>query len=621
MAAADYTPTVIADFRNGQFTARDSLVAPNETWKLLQNFDLYRGRLVVRGGYTQLGKLYPQVRQQVIAGSAGTTVISGTLSQVRVHPGEASPSTYKVTFWDGGAGAPSGKIAQDDGAGVITGASVSSGTINYDTGAFTFTYTSNATNDVRVNFEWERGLAVTGLHDHFQANGTERFVATDTKRLYLWNSGEARFYDVTGSDIWTATEYDYFWFVPWNDNLLLCNGVNALYEYTPGSATVTEVATEFDAGSAGNDLDTAVCFVRHRGRLIALGTTENGANFPQRARRSNIGNYALWTSTDFAEAPTNQRIVSAGVIGDNIIVFFDGGETWIHRYTGESAAPYEWIKLSSYRGASGTFSTTNIEGGVVAAGVHGLVATDGRTVSEVDSPIPDYHREMQLDKLDRSFAITVGLEDAVWLSHVLTGNAAPGAVLVWNFRENAFSTYTVGMRVFHFFRQTTTYTHDSSPTAATYDSQPAGFPSSYDETQGQSGVPLVVAGDGAATVYIFNSASTDNGTSFVAKARTQQVNPFPGEMARLGVVELIGDAADMKTATVRFYKDANDTSYYSQTVSLEREHPSDTKVRRRIRVNQNAQFHQVEIEVSNLSGWGLDALVMWFQPDGEVREF
>jgi hypothetical protein len=131
----------------------------------------------------------------------------------------------------------------------------------------------------------------------------------------------------------------------------------------------------------------------------------------------------------------------------------------------------------------------------------------------------------------------------------------------------------------------------------------------------------VVAGDGAATVYVFNGASTDNGTSFVAKARTQQINPFPGRLARLGWVEVIGDAADMKTASLRFYKDANDTSYYSQVVSLDRENASDTKVRRRIRVNQAAQFHQVELEVSNLSGWGLDALVMWFQPDGEVKEF
>ena len=99
------------------------------------------------------------------------------------------------------------------------------------------------------------------------------------------------------------------------------------------------------------------------------------------------------------------------------------------------------------------------------------------------------------------------------------------------------------------------------------------------------------------------------------------MNPFPGKQARLGFVDLIGDAAAMKTATLRFYRDANDTSYHQQTVALDPVRASDSKVRRRIRVNQRAQFHQVELDVSGLSGWGLDALILWMQPDGEMREF
>lgn len=616
---ADFEPLSISDWRNGQFTAREDLVSPSETWKSVSNFRLNRGRLEVRGGYSLLGTLYPQVRQQIFAGTAGTTVISGTLSQIPVHPTEAAPSTYTVTWWDGGAGAPSGKIATADAAGVITGANVSSGSITYSTGVFTFTYTVNATNDVRANFEWERGLAVTGLLDHFQNSGVEHLLACDTKRVYKWNSAEERFYDLLGADLFTATEYDYFWMLPWNDNVLLSNGVNAVYEYVP-AGTVTEVPTEFDAGSGGNDLDNAVCLIRHRGRLIAFGTTENGTRFPQRARRSSIGNYAVWVSTDFAEAPTNQAIVSAGVLGDNIIVFFDGGEAWIHRYTGETAAPYEWIKHSGYRGSSGTFSVTDIEGGLVTVGTHGLVATDGRTMSEIDNAIPDYQRLMQIDKLDRSYGLTVTQEDAVWLSHVLAGNTAPGAIVVWNFRENAWSVYEIGLRVFDFFRQTTTYTHDSSPSAVTYDSQPASFPTSYDDVLGQSGVPFIVGGDGAARVFLFDDSASDNGTSFTARARTQQIAPYPGQQTRLGWVEVIGDAAAMKTGTLRFYRDAKPASYYSASFSLEGG-AGDTKIRKRIRVNQRAMFHQIELEVPSIPGWGLDALILWMQPDGDTREF
>ncbi len=615
----------IANFDSGLFTARDKIIAPKKSWRELVNTRLVNGRLVVRAGYDLLGTLYHR-HKETFVGTSGLVTVTGTLSRTRVHPGEVSPSTYKVTIWDGGGATPGGKIAQDNGAGAFTGASVITGTINYGTGAFSITFNAAATSNVQALYEFEPGLGVTGLHSFNQASGIDWFVATDTKRFFAWNTTEQRFYDRTASltnagvDIFTGADDDLFWFETFVDNLLLVNNVNPIQAFDPAGVTIAELATDFDSGSAGNDLDTCRAMVKHRGRLIAFNTTENGAQKPQRARRSNVNSAGVWSLTDFSDAPTNDHVLSAFALNDDIVVFMANGETWVHRYTGEVRvgefrAPYEWVKIDPFLGSDATHAIFELIGEVGTLGEHGVVASDGRAVREVDAVIPDFHGSINFEQAKRIHALTAKIYDEAWIAYAGLGSTYPNEVLAFNYREQAFSKYLLPARYFGEFHATTLLTHDTA-TTYTYDTAPGA----YDSVTGGSGFPRIAFGDGSGRVFLFEGSQTDFGTPISARMRTQFINPYEDELALCGWVDVICDAYDGAKLTVKFYKDGEVSSYLQEMISLSPASGSNEKIRKRIRVNQRAQWHQFELEITGAPGFALDAFAMAMKPDGPVRE-
>lgn len=615
----------IANFDTGLFTARDKIIAPKKSWRELVNTRLVNGRLVVRSGYGLLGTLYHR-HKETIAASAGLVTVTGTLAKLPVHPAEVAPSTYKVTFWDNGAGTPGGKVAQDDGAGALSGAGVVSGTINYNTGAFSITFNAAATADVQVLYEFEPALGVTGLYSFNQASGIDWFVATDTKRFFAWDSTQSRFYDRTaaltsaGVDIFTGSSDDLFWFETFVDNLLMVNNVNPIHTFDPGAITIAELATDFDSGSAGNDIDTCRVIIRHKGRILVLNTTENGSQKPQRARRSNINNAAAWTGTEYADAPTNDHILSAFALNDDIVVFMTNGETWVHRYTGdvrvgEFRAPYDWVKIDPFLGSDATHGVFEMVGVVGALGEHGLIRSDGRTVEELDAVIPDFHDSINFAQAKRIHALTAKIYDEAWMSYATPGNDFPSEILAYNYREQAFSKYTLATRYLSEFRASTLLTHDSA-TAYTYDTAPGA----YDSVAGGAGFPRIAFGDGSGRVFLMNGALDDYGTLITARMRTQFINPYDDAQALCGWVEIVCDGYPGAQLTVKFYKDGEVSSYLQETVDLTPALGTQEKVRRRIRVNQRAQWHQFELEITNAPGFALDAFSMAMKPDGPTRE-
>ena len=95
---APYQPLVIADLDQGLVLAKEAWISPEKAWRELRNGFVFRGRLRKRPGYEYLGTLGTR-RSQVLAGTAGTTVVAGTLDRFPVLPVKG---TYKVTFSDGG---------------------------------------------------------------------------------------------------------------------------------------------------------------------------------------------------------------------------------------------------------------------------------------------------------------------------------------------------------------------------------------------------------------------------------------------------------------------------------------------------------------------------------------
>lgn len=90
----------------------------------------------------------------------------------------------------------------------------------------------------------------------------------------------------------------------------------------------------------------------------------------------------------FEDAPTDEQIVSAGFLKDDIIVYFEKS-TWKLVYQGNEIRPFAWVKINSELGAESTFSFVNFDNGLLGMGNVGVHTTNGISVSRIDEIIPD----------------------------------------------------------------------------------------------------------------------------------------------------------------------------------------------------------------------------------------
>lgn len=141
----------------------------------------YGSQIIATGSLPQIVKRFPgivsvvksplQNNMQIATGNGGTKVYNVTLpatmrpilpKQLHIYTGEAVPSN-----------------AFDDGAGNISGTGITSGTINYNTGALSLTFTAFVPNTVQI-FAYldHKNVLENGLMDYNAILGTNAAVST-----------------------------------------------------------------------------------------------------------------------------------------------------------------------------------------------------------------------------------------------------------------------------------------------------------------------------------------------------------------------------------------------------------------------------------------------------------
>lgn len=605
----------------GLFTNRKNWQSPAQSWNRLENFFIEHGRLRSRGGQTLFGTLYPK-EEEVQAGTSGLTVVSGTLLQTRVHPAESSPSTYAVTMTDGGV-----YTAIDDGAGnlIRTDTQAVIGTINYDTGVWSAIWPAVTIANITANYEWERGLAVVGIFDFFPASSSEYLVAHDTKRMYLYSEAQGRFNDISLSDTWTGTDDDYFWYVPFFDRLIFCQGVDEVYSYEPlGSPPHIKVnPTDFDAGSPGNDIDTVQLGVRHKGILHYMYTTENnvssGVEHPQRARRTLVDDpTGFRDASAFTDAPTSAAIVSAVPVGDSIIVFFERNETWRHRFTGDPRVPYAWERISRERGSWAPFAAIEFDNGAISIDAGGLIWTDGQIVRPLQPDmIEDFPFPVNLDSIETAYGIHYPERIEAWITVPEASRTVPTSVIVVNTTRGVFSQLKFGVNVgvLGFYRNTGTILWDDL--AMNWDDNPNTW-NSYG--QGGVGSVIILGGSRDARVWVLDSGQLDNGASYICRAVSQSLNPFGTVEAHLGYVDFYMKPSPGKIMEISFYRDYRTAAYHTATVNLTATASDGDTIIRRVNVNQISMGHTIEVKLpEGIPGWDFYGMVPYMKPASRIK--
>ncbi len=421
---------------------------------------------------------------------------------------------------------------------------------------------------------------------------------------------------------------DYFWASNYAGSLWVTNGLkfttagfpataNGIFYWngTPGALGVSGGWSVHQPQVDGTPtyLDGALIILPYKGRLVVLNTIEGNASgtstntFPARARWSQIGTpyvplgggfttsppppYSTdanaWRSDipgrgGFIDADTSERIVSADIVRDTLIVGFQRS-TWRLRYTGNEVLPFLWERLNTQFGAESTYSNVAFDEAVLFFSRYGWIGSTTNDVARIDLDIPD--DSFSAEATDKSFtglnriqAIRDYFRQFAYWTFQSVGSEDANQIYSYNYNDRKWAIYTpsVGIRVFGSFNNTADQTwatlNSATDTWELYNSQDDTW-SNIGAGQ-NTGFPFIIGGDANGNIYqmfeFFRTTSSDNGTNFDFVVATKRFNPYldKGLKCRMGYVDIYCSTSFGGEITLQHFIDDQYDPVFTRTIKL-----------------------------------------------------
>lgn len=485
----------IVNMREGIRRDVQSFLVTNDSFPILENAYLFRGRIQRRSCFTTVGN------DGRLKGTIGTTDGGGNITLLDgtfgtgIPAGEATFIINGDTLTDPGGASPILLLT--------TGATT--GTLDRATGIL-------ATNAPAALVIYIPGLPVMGLRTREQAAiNDELLLAFDTRYSYLFDIASNDFifqntFRVTNNPfIWTGTDSDFFWSTNYFQAFWATNNVPGFHAAVDASPVAERDGIRwYDGSGVGQGwsnfnprLDSAattfllggLIIIPYKNRLVVLNTVEGinlagAVRFSQRARWSQNGTpfyvnsptgvtaqIQAWDSGandigrgGFIDAPTSEVIVSAEFIKDTLIVYFERS-TWQLVYTYNETLPFVWQKINTELGADSTFSTVPFDRGVFTVGNYGIITCDSVNVQRIDQKIPDevFQIQNKNDGVKRVYGIRdytsqlvywtapfVSEEDNDAPSYDLT---YPNQVILFNYLDGSWAEFDDSFTCFGYWQR------------------------------------------------------------------------------------------------------------------------------------------------------------------------
>jgi hypothetical protein len=322
--------------------------------------------------------------------------------------------------------------------------------------------------------------------------------------------------------------------VPQNINIADQDGIRYYNGITWQNAMPATNTISFVAG--------CLIILTFKGRLLLLNTLETNAsnmviNYPQRLRWCQNGtplDFAQGWRDDqvgyggFVNAATNERIVGAAPLKDEIIVYFEKS-TWKIVYTGNDVLPFVWQRINAELGAESTFSSVRFDNGVVAVGNNGVHTTNGQSVARIDETIPDTVFQIKNDTEGtqrvygiRDFYLELSYFTYPEFNPSFTQNKFPNKVLTYNYRDNCFSFFNESFTCYGYFQRTVDYIWATLPYQTWTE-----WEVPWNSGQDQARFNMIIAGNQQGFVMQLNP--TDNGvdqTRYISSFSSSGSGPY-----------------------------------------------------------------------------------------------
>jgi hypothetical protein len=204
---------LIGTAEEGIVTAKKAWALQNDAWESLVNMYQWRGRMIRKSPYSELGQLSFQITNQIVAASAqnftanlfGVFTLSGVFIVPRFTTINVNAGLYILTEDPSNPGA----IIQTGGAGIA----FLNGSINYLTGALVLNFSSPPGGNVVITFSYAFALPVMGLRTRelFDLNQQDT-IGFDTQFAYRYNNTLRQFVPLPSvmPTQWSGTNSQFF---------------------------------------------------------------------------------------------------------------------------------------------------------------------------------------------------------------------------------------------------------------------------------------------------------------------------------------------------------------------------------------------------------------------------
>ncbi len=382
-------------------------------------------------------------------------------------------------------------------------------------------------------------LPVQGLLTRQIVGFLKDLIAFNTTQAFLFNTATNLFDNVSGTTSWTGEDTDFFWALNYQGSFWAVNNIDPI-RYNIAGDVWTDFLPIIDG--IGTELESALMIFAYKDRMVALSPTEASTNFRQRVRYSQNGsvyvtatvpagftfNVEAWRQDipgrgGFRDAPTDQAIITAGFVRDVLVVVFEFS-AWRLRYTGNETFPFVWERLHSQLGAESTYSVVGFDDGILSVGRAGVTISDTNQQKRIDQIIPD--QVYQISNISNAQKRVHGIRDyqrqlVYWTYPSPDSDTFPDKVLVYNYVEKNWATYTQAFTTFGEFRRDDALIWQDAIS-------PWGDEDSFWASGDLSaGFPSVIAGNSTGTVFRLDPTfSSDDGSGYDFDILTKKFNPW-----------------------------------------------------------------------------------------------
>jgi len=458
----------IGPYNSGLIRDKKPFLIPDEAFATLKNAYVWRDRVRKRFGARVMNGSVPEQYQQLftrfrinIGTTDGSGNFTGSVPTSAPNTPIATPAIGQLfSVYDTNIAANSNIFTVNTLGNPATMLSTGTATGTYDTTTGAVVITGASANMAVYFFP---ALPVMGLTNRETgAIEDEEIIGFDTRFAYNY-SNNVSWERYTGVNF-TGTDLDFFWAENYrgalaSDRLFFVTNFNqndGVY-YFDGVSTWTQFQPVYNPNT-GDKILTCQIVIAFKGRLVFLNTVEqvNGTPnaFRQRARFSQNGNpidatafYSapyVFGKGDSIDAPTSEAIVTALILKDRLIVYFERS-TWELVYTGNQVIPFDWQSINIELGAESTQSVVPFDSVILGVGDVGIHSCNGGNVARIDDKIPD--EIFQVNNSNSGAERIAGVRDynsemVYWafpneLSSATT--VYPSKVLVYNYRNGSWA--------------------------------------------------------------------------------------------------------------------------------------------------------------------------------------